>query len=278
MLLNRRVAVAALAVVAGALTGCGNPTVAKEPSLLWVGSDISSVTAGAGTTVYIAWDQRLSERVQVVAETAGGDNVIFDSSTAAAGDCIADVMSITADGSPIFGYNADVDPSSCLEDGAIAVTPTESTTYIVQGLRGEGRCDQTDFGVYKYPEECDFLTAPESGANTTATGYAVDTLTVTSGDDATLYYTVNDSTDTYAIGIYDAANDEFTKCDSTLKDTSVCTYTENEDADGNFTGSGTVTVLGVTDTTVVSIEASNGADDGQGDVPVGQVEVTISVG
>lgn len=286
MLSYRRVAITALVAFAGLLTGCPNAENPPEPSLLWVGADIGTVTSGGGVQgeAYVAWNSRLSEHTQVVAidDATGEETVVFD--TATSSDCIADVKTITVPdpdtGDPIevFNFPIDFDPDSCVDDGAYVLQATPGNSYVVRGLRGEGRCDTSELGVYLYPEECDELEAGVIAVPPAGATIGPD-VTVASGENADVAFTL-DSTTVYdwAVGIYDAGTGDFTACDPSDAETpdTVCTYVTTEpDAAGLVTG--TLTVPAVTADTTVTIYAINGADDGLGDLYPGDETATITV-
>ncbi len=281
----RRVsAVLATAALLGA-AGCWNPTPEKYPSITFFGADYGTITAGtdgAGNpvqgSVTLTWQTRLAEKVNIVATPAstGKPSVV---ATFKAGDTAGCTVN------PTFP------DSDCVKDGTYQVSPTEDTVYNIQAIVGAGDCSRDPtLGNLLHPAQCNDLTADPNASlqvipitvvapsTISLTVGGSDTATVAPGTDVMADYAVTGAT-AYDFGILStdsSGNPSYAACGAAGDTTAPCTMPA-ADANGNVPDSGQITVPGVTASTVLTGESTNGADDGLGDVAPDTTGATVTI-
>ena len=273
----KRFAIALVSIgTIGVLAGCPELKPQIEPSILYAKTDVETITSGTDYqgmnqqgTVTIETQARLAEKVQVLAITDDGTETL-----------------------PAVTCSDD----TCVDPIQFTHQPTVETTYVVQALRGEGRCDTDEEvpSILLYPQECETMAAGTVSVVPPALLTLGDdpmnpSVTVNAGATVEVSYSVDAAS--WAIGILTddgMGGMEFVPCvlesefnDPEFMDPKVCWLPEAVDDMGMPTGApeaqGVATFPDVQESLTVTGMATNGADDELDAIPAGAVTYTINV-
>ena len=265
-----------VAGLVAAAAGCGGNATQAAPKITFFGADDGTITTGG--SVVLTWKTENAEKVRVVATpvATGKAKVV---ATFASGDTTGCQVN------PAFPG------SDCVKDGTLSLSPGEETVYNLEAVTGAGDCTRDpSTGALKHPSQCADLTAdpnaslqvilvrvvPAAVVKLTVGGKP--TATVAPGTDVAADYEVTGATE-FGFGVLgtDASGKTtYTACGEAGDSSAPCNLPARN-ADGSLPDTGKVTVPGIQATTKLTGQATNGADDGKGDVAPGTNGGTVQI-